>query len=292
MDIKGAMVAIVTPFKDGRVDEYGLVRLIEFQIDNGIDAIVPCGTTGESATLSYKEHERVIELTIDAVKGRVPVIAGRGTNSTEEAISLTKAAKKAGADAVLLITPYYNRPTQEGLFFHFKEIAKEVDIPQILYNVPSRTGVNLLPETVARLSKIENIIGIKEASGSMRQVTEIIDMCGDDFVVLSGEDMNNFPIISVGGKGMISVVANVAPSDVANMWDAYEQNDYKKARELHYKTFPLSRDLFLETNPVPVKTALALMGMITGELRLPLAPMLETNKKKLEKTLKLYGLLK
>ena len=161
-----------------------------------------------------------------------------------------------------------------------------------MYNVPSRTGVNLLPETVARLSKIENIIGIKEASGSMRQVTEIIDMCGDDFVVLSGEDMNNFPIISVGGKGMISVVANVAPSDVANMWDAYEQNDYKKARELHYKTFPLSRDLFLETNPVPVKTALALMGMITGELRLPLAPMLETNKKKLEKTLKLYGLLK
>ncbi|MBW1973007.1 MAG: 4-hydroxy-tetrahydrodipicolinate synthase [Deltaproteobacteria bacterium] len=292
MDIKGAMVAIVTPFKDGRVDEYGLVRLIEFQIDNGIDAIVPCGTTGESATLSYKEHERVIELTIDAVKGRVPVIAGTGSNSTEEAISLTKAAKKAGADAVLLITPYYNRPTQEGLFFHFKEIAKEVDIPQILYNVPSRTGVNLLPETVARLSKIENIIGIKEASGSMRQVTEIIDMCGDDFVVLSGEDMNNFPIISVGGKGMISVVANVAPSDVANMWDAYEQNDYKKARELHYKTFPLSRDLFLETNPVPVKTALALMGMITGELRLPLAPMLETNKKKLEKTLKLYGLLK
>lgn len=290
-EIKGAIVAIVTPFKDGKVDEKALAELIEFQISNGTDGIVPCGTTGESATLSYEEHEFVVEFTVKQVKGRVPVIAGTGSNSTDEAIGLTKHAKKVGADAALIITPYYNKPTQEGMYRHFKAIADEVDIPIILYNVPGRTGVNLLPETVARLSKIKNIVGIKEASGSLQQVSDIIRLTGSDFIVLSGDDFIVLPLLAVGGKGVISVVSNVAPADMAGLCDAFFAGDLRKARELHYKLLPLCHAMFIETNPIPVKTALGLMGKINPELRLPLCSMSESNLNKLKQIMKDYGLI-
>ncbi len=290
--IKGSIVAIVTPFKNGKIDEKALRRLIEFQIKNGTDGIVPCGTTGESATLSYEEHERVVELTVEAVNKRVPVIAGTGSNSTKEAIELTKHAEKAGADAALLITPYYNKPTQEGLFQHFKAVSEEVSIPLIVYNVPSRTGVNMLPETVARLSELKNIAGIKEATGDLKQVSQVIKLCRDDFVVLSGDDFVTLPMLAVGAKGVISVTSNIIPSDVAQMIDAFFAGDYKKAVELHFKMWDINVAMFLETNPIPVKTALALMGMITPEMRLPLAPMAEANLKKLKNALINYKLIK
>lgn len=290
--IKGSIVAIVTPFKNGKIDEKALRRLIEFQIKNGTDGIVPCGTTGESATLSYEEHERVIELTVEAVNKRVSVIAGTGSNSTREAIELTKHAEKAGADAALLITPYYNKPTQEGLFQHFKAVSEEVSIPLIVYNVPSRTGVNMLPETVARLSELKNIVGIKEATGDLKQVSQIIKLCRNDFYVLSGDDFVTLPMLAVGAKGVISVTSNIIPSDVAQMIDAFFAGDYKRAVELHFKMWDINVAMFLETNPIPVKTALALMGMITPEMRLPLAPMAEANLKKLKKALINYKLIK
>ncbi|MDI6777311.1 MAG: 4-hydroxy-tetrahydrodipicolinate synthase [Syntrophales bacterium] len=288
---KGAIVAIVTPFKEGKVDEGALRELIEFQIANGTDGIVPCGTTGESSTLSYEEHDRVIEITIDAVKKRVPVIAGTGSNSTEEALRLTRHAYKAGADGALLVCPYYNRPTQEGLYQHYKTIAENILLPIILYNIPGRTGVNLLPETVARLSKIDNIVGIKEASGSLTQIGEVINLCGDDFDLLSGDDIITLPILALGGKGVISVVSNVAPADVAAMVDASENGDLKRARELHYKLASLVGALFMETNPVPVKAALAMMGKIEYDVRLPLCRMSDANYEKLRKAMLNYGLI-
>ncbi len=288
---KGAIVAIVTPFKDNKIDEESFKKLIEFQIGSGTDAIVPCGTTGESATLSYEEHERVIDIAVEAVNGRVPVIAGTGSNNTEEAIKLTKYAEKVKADAALLITPYYNKPTQEGLYLHFRKIAESVSIPLILYNVPSRTGINMLPETVARLSEIENVVGIKEASGSLQQASEIIRLCGNKISLLSGDDFIVLPILSVGGKGVISVVSNVAPKDMAELYDFFVDGDINRARELHYKLLPLTKGLFLETNPIPVKTALALMGMISNEIRLPLSPMSGTNLDKLKNILREYGLI-
>lgn len=288
---KGAIVAIVTPFKRGRVDEGALRELIEFQIANGTDGIVPCGTTGESSTLSHEEHDRVIEITIDAVKKRVPVIAGTGSNSTEEALRLTRHAYKAGADGALLVCPYYNRPTQEGLYQHYKVVVENVPLPIILYNIPGRTGVNLLPETVARLSKIDNIVGIKEASGSLTQIGEVINLCGDDFVLLSGDDIITLPILALGGKGVISVVSNVAPADVVAMIDAFENGDLKRARELHYKLAPLVGALFVETNPVPVKAALAMMGKIEYDVRLPLCRMSEASYEKLRKAMLNYGLI-
>ena len=288
---KGAIVAIVTPFKRGRVDEGALRELIEFQIANGTDGIVPCGTTGESSTLSHEEHDRVIEITIDAVKKRVPVIAGTGSNSTEEALRLTRHAYKAGADGALLVCPYYNRPTQEGLYQHYKVVVENVPLPIILYNIPGRTGVNLLPETVARLSKIDNIVGIKEASGSLTQIGEVINLCGDDFVLLSGDDIITLPILALGGKGVISVVSNVAPADVVAMIDAFENGDLKRARELHYKLAPLVGALFVETNPVPVKAALAMMGKIECDVRLPLCRMSEASYEKLRKAMLDYGLI-
>lgn len=289
---KGAMVAIVTPFKKGKVDEKGLKKLIEFQVKNGTHAIIPCGTTGESATLSHEEHERVVDITIQTVAGRVPVVAGTGSNSTDEAVKLTKSAEKAGADAALLITPYYNKPTQEGLYRHFKAIAAEVDIPMILYNVPGRTSVNMLPETVARLSEIKNIIGIKEATGSLQQVSEVIRLAKKGFSLVSGDDFTVLPTLAVGGKGVISVASNVAPKDMSDMYNAFEAGDLKKAQELHYKLFPLFQAMFFETNPVPAKTALGLMGMISDEVRLPLAPMSAKNIDRLKAVLKDYGLIK
>jgi 4-hydroxy-tetrahydrodipicolinate synthase len=287
----GAIVAIVTPFKNGKVDEETLRRLIEFQIANGTDGIVPCGTTGESSTLSHEEHDRVIEITIDAVKKRVPVIAGTGSNSTDEALRLTKHAHEAGADGALMVCPYYNRPTQEGLYQHFKIIAESVPIPIVPYNIPGRTGVNLMPETVARLSKISNIVGIKEASGSLKQMQDVISLCDKDFDVLSGDDFFTLPLLLLGGKGVISVISNVAPADMASMVDAFAGGDIRRARQLHNKMVPLVDALFLETNPVPVKAALAMMGKISYDVRLPLYKMSDSNYEKLKSAMKNYGLI-
>lgn len=288
---RGSIVALITPFKDGAVDEDAFRDLIEFQIENGTSAIVPCGTTGESATLDVREHERVIDIAVEAVKGRVPVIAGTGGNSTHEAIELSKHARKSGADATLQVTPYYNKPSQEGLYRHFAEIAKQVSLPQVLYNVPGRTGVNMLPETVARLAKLPEIVAIKEASGSLGQMTEIIHLAGDKITLLSGDDNLTLPVLAIGGKGVISVVANIMPGENARLIDAWEKGDLEEARRLFYYIFPLCQAMFFETNPVPVKTSLALMGKIKEGLRLPLAPMSENNLARLKKVLSDYGLI-
>ncbi|MBW1851997.1 MAG: 4-hydroxy-tetrahydrodipicolinate synthase [Deltaproteobacteria bacterium] len=288
---KGSIVAIVTPFKEGKVDEESYRELIEFQIENGTNAIVPCGTTGESATLNIDEHNRVIDIAVDAVNKRVPVIAGTGGNSTSEAIELTEHARKAGADASLQVTPYYNKPTQEGLYQHYKAIAEAVHLPQVLYNVPGRTSVNMLPETVARLAKLPQVVAIKEASGNLGQMAEIVKLAGEDITLISGDDNLTLPILSIGGKGVISVVANIVPRDTADMITAWEEGRMDKTRELFFKLFPLCQAMFYETNPVPVKTSLALMGKIQDELRLPLVPMAPANLEKLKKALEDYGVL-
>jgi len=287
---KGSIVAIITPMKNDKVDEEALRKLVEFQIENGTDGIVPCGTTGESATLTYEEHCQVIDIVIDQVNGRVPVIAGTGSNSTHETIFLTKHAKKAGADAALIITPYYNKPTQKGMYEHFKAVAEAVDIPIIVYNVPGRTAVNLLPETVIELSKIKNIVGVKEASGSLDQATEIILNVDDNFSVLSGEDSLSFPLFCIGAKGVISVATNIVPDMMANMWDAFERGDVKTARDIHLKLFPLFKAIFFETNPIPVKKAAYLMGLAEDEIRLPLVKLSEQNEVKLRKVLTDLGI--
>ena len=288
----GAIVAIVTPFRNGKVDEEALRKLIEEQIAAGTDGIAPCGTTGESTTLSHEEHDRVIEITIDAVRKRVPVIAGTGSNSTAEALRLTRHAWEAGADAALMVCPYYNRPTQEGLYLHYKKIAEEVPIPIIIYNIAGRTGVNMLPETLAKLAKIPNIVGVKEASGSLKQMSDVIRMCGPDFAVLSGDDIFTLALLAIGGKGVISVISNVAPADMAAMVDAFTAGDLQKARALHYRMSPLIDALFIETNPIPVKAALALMGKIDYELRLPLCRMSPKNEESLKAAMQAYGLIK
>ncbi len=289
---KGAFVAIVTPFIDGQVDEQGLRDLIEFQIENGTSGIVPCGTTGESATLTHEEHHRVVELTVKAVNGRVPVLAGTGSNSTAETIELTRHAKAAGADGSLMITPYYNRPSPEGLYQHFKAVAEAVDIPIILYNVPSRTGVNMTPETVARCAAISNIVGIKEATANLSQISEVIRLCPPGFVVMSGDDFTALPTIAIGGMGLISVTSNVAPRDMATVIDQALAGNYAQARAAHYKLFPLMTAMFLETNPVPAKKSLELMGRIkSGTPRLPLAEMTEASVAKLKTALSSYGLI-
>jgi len=288
---KGSMVALVTPFKNGKIDEKALGALVEFHIKNGTTALVPCGTTGESATLNYEEHDKVIELTIDFAKGRIPVIAGTGSNSTEEAITLTKHAKKAGAQASLQVSPYYNRPTQKGLYLHFKTIAEAVDIPIILYNIASRTGVNIEPETFVKLAQVKNIIGVKEASGSLEQMSRIRKLCPKDFLLISGDDALTLPVLSIGGVGIISVVANIIPHDVADMCALFEKSDIKKAESLHFKMLDLVKAMFVETNPIPVKTAMGLMNMIDPEMRLPLCEMLPENKEKLVKALRDYRLI-
>ncbi|MEW6163196.1 MAG: 4-hydroxy-tetrahydrodipicolinate synthase [Nitrospirota bacterium] len=283
--IKGSIVAIVTPFKNGKVDEKALGDLIEWHIAQGTNAIVPCGTTGESATLDYEEHYRVIEFTVEAVNKKVPVIAGTGANSTDETIMITKEAKRYGADAALLVAPYYNKPTQEGLYRHYKAVAEAVDIPIVLYNVPGRTAVNILPSTVARLAEIKNIVAIKEASGDMKQVSEIIRLCGDRITVISGDDFTTLPLLALGGKGVISVSANVVPKEAADMCSYWERGLYEEARKIHYILEPLNQAMFIETNPIPVKTALAMMGRIKEEFRLPLCEMSSANKDKLRKVL-------
>lgn len=290
--ISGAIVAIVTPFRNNAVDEAGFRNLIEFQIENGTNGIVPCGTTGESATLSHAEHKKVIEIAVEQTAGRVPVIAGTGSNNTEESIMLTRHAKQAGADAVLMISPYYNKPTQEGIYRHFEKVAKEVDIPIIVYNIPGRTASNIEPATLARLSRIDNIVGVKEASGSMKQITDIVAACGDGFIVMSGEDYLTFPLMCVGGKGVISVASNVAPAQMANLCNLFFQDRISEARALYYELLPLLHGLFVETNPTPVKTALAMMKKIESEeVRLPLVPLSGENRERLRKLLEQQGLL-
>jgi len=290
---KGAIVAIVTPFKkNGKVDEERFRELIEFQIENGTDGIVPCGTTGESSTLSHKEHDKVIEIAVEQARKRVPVIAGTGSNSTDEAIRLTRHAREVGADGVLMVCPYYNRPTQEGLYQHYKKIAESVPIPIIVYNIPGRTAVNLMPETLARLAKFSNIVGVKEASGSIKQMSDVILHCGKKFSVLSGDDAFTLPLMGIGGHGIISVISNVAPAAMAAMVDAAAAGKWAKARELHYKMSPLIDALFIETNPTPVKALLSMMGRIEYEVRLPLARLSEANYEKLRKVAVNYGLIK
>ncbi len=287
--LQGSCVAIVTPFKDNNVDYEAFEKLIEWHISEGTECIVPCGCTGEAATLSGDEHRKVIKTAIKTVNGRAKVMAGTGSNSTVEAIELTSYAREAGADAALVITPYYNKPTQEGLFRHYEKIAGEVDIPVCLYNVPSRTGVNMAPETVARLSEIKNIIAIKEAAGSVAQCAEIIRLCGDNIILLSGDDSLTFPMMALGGKGVVSVLANIVPAEVHRLTDFFLKGEISKAREIHYRYLPLMDALFIETNPGPVKEALGLMGKIKPELRLPLVNMKSSNLEQLKKVMKETG---
>ena len=290
---KGSFVAMITPFTEsGKVDEKGINELVEFHIKNGTDGIVPCGTTGESPTLSHEEHKRVVEITIKAVSGRIPVIAGTGSNSTREALDLTSHAKEAGADGALIVVPYYNKPTQKGLYLHYKEIADNVNIPIIVYNVPSRTGVNLLPETLAKLAELKNIVAVKEASGNLEQMAQIVELCGDKITLLSGDDKLILPVLSIGGKGVISVVANIIPADVANMVREFEKGNYQTAQNIFIsKVYPLSSAMFYETNPIPVKTSVQLMGLPAGNLRLPLTPMSDDNLAKLKSDLVKFNLL-
>lgn len=286
----GSMVALVTPLKNNRVDEKALKSLIDFQIKNGTDVIVPCGTTGESATLSHEEHRDVMSFVVDYVNGRVPVICGAGSNNTAESLGLMQHAKKVGADGVLIVTPYYNKPTQEGLYRHYEFLARKVDIPIVLYNVPGRTGVSMAPDTVARLAKIDTVVAIKEASGSLAQVDQIRQRC--NLPILSGEDSLTFPMIMLGAVGAISVTANVVPKLHCDLVHASLAGQVKKAKALHEKHLDLAQILFIETNPIPVKTALGLMGKLEPEFRLPLCAMQKANEEKLAASLRKMGLIK
>ncbi|HEX5033323.1 MAG TPA: 4-hydroxy-tetrahydrodipicolinate synthase [bacterium] len=287
---EGSGVALVTPFKNGKIDEAALAALIEEQVTAGTKVLVPCGTTGESATLSHEEHDRVVEITVQAANKRAKVLAGAGSNSTTEAVRLTQHAQKAGADGTLHICPYYNRPTQEGLYRHFEAVAKASSLPVVLYNIPGRTGVNMLPKTVARLAKISNIVGIKEASG-VGQVSELIEQCPPDFEVLSGEDALTFPMVALGAKGAISVTANVLPKACAEMFEAAAAGEWAKAKKIHYDLAAINRVLFIETNPSPVKAALGLMKKIDPEVRLPLAALSTESLAELKSVLQSYRLI-
>jgi len=281
----GIITALVTPFRNDAVDETALRALVEDQIKNGIDGLVPVGTTGESPTLNLEEHVRVIKIVVEAARKRVPVIAGTGSNATREAIELSQEARKVGADGLLLVTPYYNRPTQDGLYRHFKAVVDAVPLPTIVYNVPGRTACDLLPETIARLAELAPIVGVKEATGSALRASQILARVGDRLVVLSGDDATAFPLFALGARGCISVVSNVAPAEMSAMWDAAAAGDWKKARELHYKLLPLGEGLFVEPNPTPVKAALAMMGRMADELRAPLYPMSPGHREKLRELL-------
>jgi 4-hydroxy-tetrahydrodipicolinate synthase len=287
MELKGCYVAVVTPFDaQGNVDEEGLRKNIEFLIEEGVAGIVPCGTTGESATLSWEEHNRVVDISLEQAKGRVSVIAGAGSNNTVEAIEAARHAQQMGANAILCITPYYNKPTQEGLYQHYKAIAEQVSVPMVVYNVPGRTGVNLLPETVERLCDFDSIVAVKEASASIPQVSEIHRRCGDRIAILSGDDALTFPILACGGKGVISVVANIVPARMVRMIDDFMAGNIDAARKMHEQIMPIADAMFLETNPIPVKTAMAHLGLAAGGVRLPLTAMTEDNKARLIDVLK------
>ena len=290
MRLKGAFTALVTPFTNGVIDEERFRELIEWQIREGIHGLAPCGTTGEAATLSHEEHQTAIRICIEQTQKRVPVIAGAGSNNTREALELARYAKRAGADAILLITPYYNKPTQEGLYAHFKAISEDVALPTIAYNVPGRTGVNILPETIARMYKeLPHIIGIKEATANLIQISEMLELCDNNFILLSGDDFTVLPTLSIGGKGVISVGSNLAPRQFADLCNAFFAGDMAEAAKLHYALAPLSRACFIETNPVPVKTALAMLGKINPEVRLPLVPLTKASHEALKKALLIGG---
>jgi 4-hydroxy-tetrahydrodipicolinate synthase len=290
LKLQGSMVALVTPFKNGKVDRKAFQRLLDFHLKEGTDVLIPCGTTGESATLSHEEHRDLMTFTVEYVNGRVPVICGAGSNNTEEALGLIKHARKIGARGVLVVTPYYNKPTQEGLYRHYEYLAAKVDIPIVLYNVPGRTGVSMAPATVARLAKIPQIVAIKEASGSLEQVEQIMELC--PLTVISGDDALTLPMMAVGAKGVISVAANVAPGPVREMVRKALDGQYGSARGIHRKLYPIFKTLFIETNPIPVKTALGMMGLITPELRMPLCPMSPANEKTLREALVKADVLK
>jgi 4-hydroxy-tetrahydrodipicolinate synthase len=290
---EGAMTALVTPMRDGQVDEPALRALVDWQIAEGIDALIPCGTTGESATLTPEEHARTIRVVVEAAAKRVPVIAGAGSNATHEAVALSKAAREAGADALLLITPYYNRPTQEGLYLHFRAVAEAVPLPIVLYNVPARTGCDLLPETIERLARaLPSVVAVKEATGTVQRTQAIIARMGTRLAIFSGDDAINHPLYAVGARGCISVVSNVAPSLVARAWDAWAAGDLESAMALHYQSLPLTEALFSEASPIPAKTALGLLGRLHPELRLPLHPMSDEPKQKLRAAMTQLGILK
>ncbi len=290
---QGALVAMVTPFRDGQVDADKLRELVDFHVANGTDGLVPCGTTGESPTLSHAEHTRVVEIVVEQAAGRIPVVAGTGSNSTAEAIEMTVHAARAGATGALVVAPYYNKPTQEGLYRHFRAIAEAApDLPQIIYNIQSRTAVNVETDTLARLAELPNVVGVKEASGSLDQMTAVVLACGPDFTVLSGDDSLTLPLMAVGGRGVISVVANFLPRDVAELTHAALEGDWKRARELHWRLFPVCRGVFIETNPIPVKETMAMLGMIRAEWRLPMCPMSAANRDRLRKVLVQAGVLK
>jgi len=287
----GVLTAIVTPFINGELDEESLRGLIEFQIAKGIDGIVPCGTTGESPTLSFDEYKRVVGITVEIARKRVPVVAGAGSNDTAKAVELTRCAKQIGVDATLQVTPYYNKPTPEGLYQHFKKVA-EVGLPLVIYNVPGRTGINITPATAAHLSKIPEAAAIKEASGDIAQMAEISRLCGDRLTLLSGDDAMTLPVLSVGGKGVISVISNLLPDKMAEICRAWQAGDTAGALENHAGLLPLMRAMFMESNPIPIKTALMMKGLIkSAELRLPLCAMSETNREKLAQVLKEAGVL-
>jgi 4-hydroxy-tetrahydrodipicolinate synthase len=287
----GAMTALVTPMRDGKVDRASLEALVEAQIAAGIDALVPCGTTGESATLDHEEHAEVVRAVVQTAKKRVPVIAGAGSNSTAEAIALSRACTQAGADGLLHITPYYNKPTQEGLYQHFRACIEAAGLPTVLYNVPGRTGCDLAVDTIARLAELQNVVGVKEATGTVQRTQQILARLGDRLAILSGEDAINYPLYAVGARGCISVVSNVHPKLVADCWDAHVAGDQSRARALHYRSLPLADVLFIEANPIPAKTALAMMGKMQPELRLPLVAMSAGGKEKLRAVLATEGLV-
>jgi len=289
----GSLVAMVTPFRNGKVDEAKVRELVEFHVTNGTDALVPCGTTGESPTLSHDEHKRLVEIVVEAAAGRIAVVAGTGSNATAEAIDLTKHAARAGARGALVVNPYYNKPTQEGLYRHFRAVAESVSLPILVYNIQSRTAVNIETETMARLARdCQNIVGVKEASGSLDQMSQVIAACGPDFAVISGDDNITLPLMAIGGAGVISVIANIVPRETAELTHAALEGDWKRARDLHYRLFPLARAAFLETNPIPIKEAMAMAGMLEPEFRLPMCRMSDTNRERLRAILKPYGLVK
>ena len=291
--VQGSIVAMVTPFKNGKIDEPKVKELVELHVKSGTDGIVPCGTTGESPTLTHDEHHHMVELTVAAAAGRIPIIAGTGSNSTAEAIELTKHAERAGAQGALVVNPYYNKPTQEGLYRHFRAVAEATALPIIVYNIQGRTAVNIETDTMARLARdCRTIVGVKEASGSLDQMSQVILACGPDFSVLSGDDNITLPLLAIGGRGVISVIANIVPRETSEMVHAALDNDWKRARELHYKLFPLARAAFLETNPIPIKEAMAMAGMLEPELRLPMCRMGDANRQKLRAILDSYGLVK
>ena len=288
---EGVLTALVTPFRDGAVDERALTELVELQIAAGVEGVVPCGSTGEAATLSHAEHQRVVEVAVAAARGRVHVLAGTGSNNTVEAIQLTQHAKEAGADGALLISPYYNRPTQDGIVAHYTEIARRTSFPLVVYNIPGRTGSNVLPSTIARLAEVDQIVGVKESSGDMNQISHVIASVPDSFAVLAGDDWATLPMLALGGKGVISTIGNVAPGEVVDLVRAFRAGDIERARSVHYRLLPLIDALFCETNPIPVKAALAMRGLIHEELRLPLLPISNGNRERLQAVLKELGLL-